>query len=671
MNITSLILLVFLLCVHSAGGIELGDPPAAPSREMIRQWQQMPPVVLETVGGYSVAITNREAVRAFYNTVFQASENAIIGWTGDAATCTAGTTRPAFRNEVARRINFYRAMAGLPANIALSPANNVKCQQAALMMSVNSTLSHAPSDGWTCYTPEGAEAAQNSNLALGRVGPDAINGYMMDHGANNTTVGHRRWMLYPQTQTMGTGDIPANGSYFSANTTWGYDSNYFDPRPTTRDGFVSWPPPGYVPYQLVWPRWSFGLPDANFSTATVTLSINGISIPITLELTITGPGENTLVWHPSHLDPAGRTSWPPPASDTTYNVCISNVLIDSTNCAFNYSVTIFDPAKPGADTVLPAISGSATPPVNQSTPYEFVPVPIATDYQWRQSQCNPFTEVEGAENGTHYFTTDVSPGYSIVTTAAVVSGTAAFHLAHPSPTDQIMTYKRVLVPGTNSQMNFQSQLGVATTTQVATVQVSLDEGNTWNDVYSQAGAGTNRKTAYTLRTISLANYAGRSLHMRLRYALTGSESYPQTDYYVGWLIDDISFTDTEELTSMALSDVTSDTSFHFMPALLTNYALQVRAHLDTDFYLEWGPIKRVTAVPQGLLFCGPPEPTNTSIVLRWNSSPNHLYTVHYSTNLVAGFTVLQSNILATPVINSYTDSVLSDPKMFWKITSDQ
>ena len=80
---------------------------------------------------------------------------------------------------------------------------------------------------------------------------------------------------------------------------------------------------------------------------------------------------------------------------------------------------------------------------------------------------------------------------------------------------------------------------------------------------------------------------------------------------------------------------------------------------------------KVADVDETPVFYGPSEPTNGNIVLRWSSTTNKLYSVHHSTNLLTGFTVLQSNIPATPAINSYTQSVLTIPQKFWKITTDQ
>lgn len=35
---------------------------------------------------------------------------------------------------------------------------------------------------------------------------------------------------------------------------------------------MAWPPAGYVPYQVIYPRWSFAIAGANFSQAAVTMA---------------------------------------------------------------------------------------------------------------------------------------------------------------------------------------------------------------------------------------------------------------------------------------------------------------------------------------------------------------------------------------------------------------
>ncbi|MDP2045463.1 MAG: CAP domain-containing protein, partial [Deltaproteobacteria bacterium] len=234
--------------------------------------------------------------------------------------------------------------------VTFSDTYSAKNQKAALMMSVNKQLNHDPPISWTCYSPEGAEGAGNSNLALGVNGRDAIDLYIQDPGTGNGFVGHRRWIFYPQTQTMGTGDIPASNGFAPANSLWVFDGNYGGPRPVTREEFVAWPPPGYVPYQVTYRRWSFSYPGADFSSAAVTMTLDGVSLPVTLGPLATGYGENTLVWSPEGIDfveGINRETWPVPAKDTAYRVTINNVIISGVSRNFAYSVTVFDPAAPG------------------------------------------------------------------------------------------------------------------------------------------------------------------------------------------------------------------------------------------------------------------------------------------------------------------------------------
>lgn len=57
------------------------------------------------------------------------------------------------------------------------------------------------------------------------------------------------------------------------------------------------------------------------------------------------------------------------------------------------------------------------------------------------------------------------------------------------------------------------------------------------------------------------------------------------------------------------------------------------------------------------------------VVLRWNSVTNHLYSVWSATNLTAPFSVVESNIPATPVVNAYTDFTERTSFRYWQITT--
>lgn len=270
--------------------------------------------------------------------------------------CIPGHTSATFREATINRVNYFRAMAGVPANVVINEELSQKAQQAALIMSRNKILSHYPTPLWKCYSPEGAVAASNSNLVIYGNGPIAINGYMIDFGNSNYFVGHRRHILFPKTTQMGSGDVPSGrfnlfGTWFysdslgaPANALWVFFlEDLIKPRPPTRHQFVAWPPPGYVPYTVVYRRWSFSFPNADFSKAKVTLLKNGISERVALETTVTGYSDNTLVWYLENLSPSIALPWPKPEQDTSYDVTVENVLINGAANMFTYRVVVFDP----------------------------------------------------------------------------------------------------------------------------------------------------------------------------------------------------------------------------------------------------------------------------------------------------------------------------------------
>jgi hypothetical protein len=298
------------------------------------------PSIFNSVGPLSVHPASRQESLDFYRNYYLGSTTS-PGWTGNVSACNPGTTTKAFRDSVALRINYFRAMAGVPAKVTLFDEYNQKAQKAALMMSANHALSHNPPTSWICYTDQGHEAAGSSNLALGAYGSDALSLYMQDFGSSNYAAGHRRWILYPQTQNMGTGDIPGGSGYSAANDLWIFDSHMWDSRPVTREVFVAWPPPGYVPYLVVYQRWSFSYANADFTNAAVSMTENGMNVPITRYTPVNGYGENTLVWIRNGV--SDSTPWPRPSADTTYVVTLSNVVIGGIPKSFQYTVIVFDP----------------------------------------------------------------------------------------------------------------------------------------------------------------------------------------------------------------------------------------------------------------------------------------------------------------------------------------
>ncbi|HLJ49376.1 MAG TPA: BACON domain-containing carbohydrate-binding protein [Bryobacteraceae bacterium] len=345
--------------------------------------------------------TNRANVAAFYNSTLVTTRGLPIGWTGSVTPANPGTTLQSYKDAVAVRVNWFRTMAGVPATITLNTTYNTKDQQAALMMSANNQLNHTPPSSWIDYTADGAEAAGNSNLCgyFGSwVDTGCVELYIQDGGSNNEVVGHRRWIIYPQTQQMGTGDVPQNGSssqYMGANALWVIDSNYGGTRPATRDGFVAWPPPGYVPYTLVFPRWSFAYPNADFSAATVTMMRNGSSVPVSVKPPQNLYGENTLVWVPDNLDPTVPFNPTAPASDTPITVTVSGIR-GAPQSSYTYVVTVFDP---NAGSCSYSLSGNNfTAPAGGAS--GTVTVTTSAGCSWTAVSNVPWIIVTGGQSGS-------------------------------------------------------------------------------------------------------------------------------------------------------------------------------------------------------------------------------------------------------------------------------
>jgi hypothetical protein len=273
--------------------------------------------------------TNRIEVKAFFDTNYETAFDSLIGWTGNTLNCDPGAISPSFEADTLQLINFYRTMVGLPGEVIFNSIRNEKCQEGALMMEANRRLARS---GWTnsdaCYTPDGAQILSSSLLSYGVVGPAGVKLMMED--SISSYLGHRRLILYPPQVEMGMG---ATSQYFAL-----WVLGEFGVRPTSPE-WVAWPPPGYVPYQIVYPAWSFSAPGAGYSGASLTVTKNGEVVPTTATVLQNGYGDNTIGWNFI----GGLVSVGPGMLDTTYAVTISNVT-GLNHTSYTYNVTIFDPA---------------------------------------------------------------------------------------------------------------------------------------------------------------------------------------------------------------------------------------------------------------------------------------------------------------------------------------
>ena len=552
---------------------------------------------------FVVDTTNRNDVLSFCNCIYNASQNFVaeIGWSGtvSASLGVAGTTSTIFKEDVRRRINLYRALASMPADIAFDATDCARDQDAALMFSRNGSASHTPPANWLSYTSTGAEAAANSNLAVGfninNYGPAAIDGYLRDDGAGNEAVGHRRWLLYSQAQLMGTGDIPVTGTFASSNANWVVGN--FKPSPVMK--FVTWPNSGFIPLPLVPTRWSVTYSGADFSKATVSMTHSGTSVPVQIISSVdNGYGDNSIVWVPSGMPPASIPS------DQTYQVTVSGIAGAAVPSSTSYGVTLFDP-----DTLNETITITGTnSPDLAGAVYTFNGISGADSLNLEVSTGSTAAWTEGAEDSpTPQVRAATTGSYALRESTVKNSGTKAFHLTFPVVpdfSDQSFQITRIVIPSGASNLIFHDCFRFVTTVSRLSAEISTDNGGSWTEIWGRNGNGSTSSAgwdaAFATRTVSLAGYAGTPVLVRFIFR-AGDSAFIGQDTGTGVFIDDITITNGTELvntTGTILS--TSGSSFELNAATAgaplaadTAYYLRIQPSVGLRWY-GFGAMKIVT-----------------------------------------------------------------------------
>ncbi|MEZ4895543.1 MAG: T9SS type A sorting domain-containing protein [Saprospiraceae bacterium] len=257
-----------------------------------------------------------------------------LNWSGavNDSTCQPGTVSNLAYQRTLQRINYFRRLVGLPDQVEWDETRNVKAQDAALMMLANRDLSHDPPDTWKCWTQDGYDAARKSNLAYGTQSAESIRAYIQDNGANNGAVGHRRWILYSRAKSFGM------GSTNSTQALWVIGPA----NPAPDIDYIAYPAPGFFPKPLVYPRWSFSKPNANFNLANIQMTdANGNDIPLEVLPIANGYGDNTIVWEPEI-----PFEWISNPFDEPIRVTVTGVLVQGESVDYTYTVQMIPPDGP-------------------------------------------------------------------------------------------------------------------------------------------------------------------------------------------------------------------------------------------------------------------------------------------------------------------------------------
>ncbi|MFT3768069.1 MAG: CAP domain-containing protein [Minicystis sp.] len=228
--------------------------------------------------------------------------------TASGAECDAGMLTQAAINDTLVRLNMFRWMAGLGPTSA-DPALNAEAQKCANLEAWwpwTGGSPHQPPSTSKCYTPEGGATAGKSNIAWGSGNPaQAIDQFMQDSG-NETTLGHRRWILNPPLDPVGIGYWQTGGKYGNAECLEVFGASGTGPSPA----WVSMPTPGFVPITVASWTWSFhgsvgGIPSAQISMLRVD---DNTPLDVTVLTLQQGYGQNAISWTPKGwMAEAGKT----------------------------------------------------------------------------------------------------------------------------------------------------------------------------------------------------------------------------------------------------------------------------------------------------------------------------------------------------------------------------
>lgn len=598
---------------------------------------------------FEVNTMDRNDVVAFWHAVYMSSEGyeKRIQWTGGYLG-NNGTTSREFLNDVERRLNFYRAMCGIPSGAEISttstvvvtpqdrfqvPANQTKsaaAQAGAMMMARTyreqrsfSAMSHDPEETAAGWSPLAWNGNANGNLAFGVFGPGAISQYILEERPKdvqsttwNASVGHRRWCLFPRSTQYASGDQPG---YF--NLTEGvvpptnvlYVSQNSNELATIESPvFVAYPPAGFVPAPMNSPFWSISRSGADFSTAQVTVKRqNGTQLAISELQFSKGFGDPALIWRmPEVLKSV--------YNDMRYDVKVTGIQGINTPTELEYSVTLIHPDRLTSSHL---ITGSATPVTRKSTRYTFTPPVGAEAISIGVGTYEAASWKENAEAKKQPGIIDLTASsYPIICKMdqfkgfGSIEGKSAYRLTFPVSYDmtvrgtpeQIFELNRDLIPSKGASLNFRFKRGLMSTNTGLVVEGTTDGGVSWKTMTSIMGLSDNSYKPATFSKKVPLPVSANPLRIRFRLYSLGGVIFPHSGMEklpTGIFIDDITVKNSKMLTlkkdnlfsgttkSFTLNQATAGKTL----AVGEEWALRMRAKLGGKWF-PYGPLKKVKVV---------------------------------------------------------------------------
>lgn len=519
-------------------------------------------------GGFTVDNQNRNDVVAFWHAVYQASEGyeTRINWTGNY-NGNNGSVSAAFVEDVERRLNYFRAMCGLPSNVKVNtdatvsidlldpfkPAagtlKSTAAQNAAMLIvrnynpsnGTNPALSHNPASNLIGWSPAAWNGSAKGNFSFGLYGPGAMTEYMVEAlsgiatSANkNALVGHRRWNLYSAGTNYATGDQPGASAATPPTNVFYVGHKQSELGDTSNIGFVAYPSAGFFPAPLNSPHWSLSRAGANFDNAQVRMTdASGKTVALSGIQRGQQYGDPAIVWDvPSAL--AVRSV----NGDTSYNVEVTGISGEGIPPSHSYRVTLINPNKL---TSSQALAGPGSLSAKKSASFAFTPPVGAEGLQvvaFKQTSTAWKEDAQIAKNtkvidgtGSNYPLVVKSTDFAGFSSLA---GTSSFRLTFPTTydlikrgvPDQFLEIDRDIVANSKAKLTFLFRRGFMTKSSVLAIESSADGGLTWKAVGTPIKGVSDTKYDLTVSASSRPlPKSSTPIRIRFRYYTTGGAIY--------------------------------------------------------------------------------------------------------------------------------------------------
>ena len=234
-------------------------------------------------------------VSALYNKLYKSSKIDSIEWNGQEQKCLSGQLQENIYKKAEDRINFFRIASGLN-EVKLNPKFNLDAQNAALFVKANNKLTHFPKKQMKCYSESAANGCIKSCLGFTDFAnfqeTSFITGFIQDFGEDNYFVGHRKWILYTKLVEFGYGATDKTEALLTAD---GISNDSI-----SAPEFIAYPWNGYVPVNLIFPKWSFSIPEnkiVDFSQVTISMfDSEGKEIKTEMLKEFRNYLDHTIVW---------------------------------------------------------------------------------------------------------------------------------------------------------------------------------------------------------------------------------------------------------------------------------------------------------------------------------------------------------------------------------------